>query len=186
MKRIVVVSVGLALALLGTGAQAAFFDFDGYIDYHNEVDTYPFTLLSDATLVEIWTDSYDGGANLDPITALWDAGTGALIAQNDDNSSIRPAEQTIFDSGISIASLSAGDYFFTLAAFPNFANASTIADGFRYDGATPIPIVGWSTNGGPYYHLNFSGDVLVTPLPGAIVLGMLGLSVAGVKLRRHR
>jgi len=37
-----------------------------------------------------------------------------------------------------------------------------------------------------YYHLNFSGvDGVVVPVPGAVLLGMLGLSIAGMKLRKY-
>jgi len=40
----------------------------------------------------------------------------------------------------------AGDYYFSIACFDNFANGNTIGDGFLYDGDTPIPM----KSGGPW------------------------------------
>lgn len=178
--------IGVVCCVLNIATQADMFDFEGYLDYHNDVDYYYFNLSTSSTLVEIWTDSFDSGAHFDPITALWDGPTGNLIAENDDNASIRPADQTYWDSGISLSSLSAGDYFFTIARYANFASGTNIADGFAYDGQTPSPLA----NGYGYYHLNFSGvnNVIepgpVVPVPGAVLLGILGLSTAAMKLRK--
>ena len=186
--------IGAVCCVFNVTTQADMFDFEGYIDYHNEVDYYYFNLSTSSTLVEIWTDSYDSGAHFDPITALWDGPTGNLIAENDDEASIRPADQTSWDSGISLSSLSAGDYFFTITPYNNWASGSNIADGFAFDGQAPIPIEQWWINAPGYYHLIFSGvnsvivpvpvDNVVVPVPGAVLLGMLGLSTAGMKLRK--
>jgi len=189
MRRIIF--VGVLCCVFNVTAHADMFDFEGNIDYHNEVDYYYFSLSTSSTLVEIWTDSYDGGANFDPITALWDEPTGNLIAQNDDDASIRPADQTSWDSGIALSSLAAGDYFFTIASYNNFASGSNISDGFAFDGESPIPIEQWWVEAPGYYHLNFSGvdsvgePVPVVPVPGAVLLGMLGLGTAGMKFRKH-
>lgn len=84
----------LLLAALAAGlsatANAAVFNFTGNITYHNDVITTAFTLAEDSTNVRVWTDSFQSGINFDPITALWNATTGALIAQNDDNDDINP------------------------------------------------------------------------------------------------
>jgi hypothetical protein len=192
MRRIMF--IGVVCFVFNVTTQADMFDFEGYIDYNNEVDYYYFSLSTSSTLVEIWTDSYDNGAHFDPITALWDGPTGNLIAENDDDASIRPADQTTWDSGIALSSLSAGNYFFTIASYSNFASGSNITDGFAFDGQSPIPIEQWWVYAPGYYHLNFSGvnsvivpgpiDDIVVPVPGAVLLGMLGLSTAGMKLRK--
>jgi len=189
MRRIMF--IGVVCCVFNVTTQADMFDFEGYIDYHNEVDYYYFNLSTNSTLVEIWTDSFDGGANFDPITTLWDGLTGDLIDEDDDNDTIRPLTQTYYDSGIAISSLSAGDYFFTIASYANFASGLNIADGFAFDGQTPIAITLYQMFDGQYpssgyYHLNFSGvDGVVVPVPGAVLLGMLGLSIAGMKLRKY-
>lgn len=178
--------IGVVCCVFNVTARADMFDFGGYLEYHNEVDYYYFSLPTSSTSVEIWTDSYDNGAHFDPITALWDGPTGNLIEQNDDNPGIRPADQTIYDSGISLPSLTAGDYFLTITRYANFASGTNIADGFAYDGQTPVPLL----NCYGCYHLNLSyidapAPGPVVPLPGAFLLGMLGLGTAGIKLRKY-
>jgi hypothetical protein len=184
MKRKPLLALGvLALCLMAAPAMADMWaaGVAGSLVYHNDVHGYLFSLASVST-VEIWTDSFDDGANLDPMLALWDSGTGALIVENDDNPWIRPADQTSWDSGIAMA-LAAGDYLFTVAAYDNFAVGDNIADGFLHDGEPPIPIEpdGWLTSGSGYYHVNIN----VVPVPGAVLLGFLGLSAGGLGLRRR-
>jgi hypothetical protein len=165
------------LALAGANtANAAAFTFEGNIVNHNDVVTVNFSLNNDANNVRVWTDSFLNGANFDPITAVWNATTGALIGQNDDDGSIAPG-QTIWDSGLVFDFLAAGDYFFTVATFPNFANGGNIADGFAFDGDTPIALTG-----GTYWRVNLDGvdgaDVSAVPVPAAVWLfgsGLMGL-----------
>jgi len=181
MKRLIGLVLLCLPLLMATPSMAATFQFDGWINYHNDVVFVNFSLLNDATNVRVWTDSYQDGANFDPITALWTAG-GSLIAQNDDDASINPATQTVWDSGFYLPTLAAGNYIFSVAAFDNFANGSTLAEGFNYDGADPIPIENWWEEAPGYYHVVLDGVDSASqsnvPLPGAVWLfgpGLMGL-----------
>jgi hypothetical protein len=151
------------------------FDFDGNLTYHNDIAFHDFTLHTDATNVRIWTDSYWNGVNFDPVLALWTA-SGDLIDENDDNPFVHPS-QTYADSGIALASLSAGNYRLSIAVFDNFATGPF---SFTYDDDLPILLSDWGYLGG-YYHVNFEGTVTVIPVPatllllGSGVLGLLGL-----------
>jgi hypothetical protein len=127
--------IAAIVASLSVDGNAATFNFTGTISSANDVVTVPFTVDTAATNVRVWTDSFQSAANFDPITALWNATTGALLGQNDDNDTINPATQSYYDSGLAFGTLAAGSYFFTIAAFSNFAHGPNITDGFYNDGS---------------------------------------------------
>ena len=181
------------LSLVSSVSQAASFTFSGNIANHNDIVRVDFSLATDATNVRVWTDSFlatepiqtGPGTNFDPITALWNTDTGARIGENDDNSSIAPG-QTYFDSGFSLATLAAGNYFFTMATFANFANGDNISNGFAYDAQTPIAIADFDQPAnagnlrGTFWRINLDGvdsasgpanpNPSAIPLPGAVWL----------------
>ena len=191
----------IAISLLGLSsiAGASTFTFSGNFVNQTDVARVDFSVASDATNVRLWTDSFmanatnPSGTNFDPITALWNTSTGALISQNDDNASINPATQTYYDSGFSLATLVAGDYFFTVAAFNNFAAGSNISNGFGFDGQAPIAISLFNQPAnrdnarGSLWRVNLDGVDTATgpvdtnpstvPLPGAVWL--FGTAIAG-------
>ena len=190
------------LSFIPSISQAATFTFSGNITNHNDIVRVDFALAADATNVRVWTDSFMAtgptrrgpGTNFDPITALWNNDTGAKIDQNDDNSSIAP-DQTYFDSGFSLANLAAGNYFFTMATFANFANGSNISNGFAYDAQMPIAIADFDQPAnagnlrGTFWRINLDGvdsasgpanPPSAVPLPGAAWLfGSALLGFAG-------
>ncbi len=183
----------LAAMLLATSAHAAQFDFSGNIANHNDVVQISFSLASDATNVKVWTDSYLNGVNFDPITAVWSqAGSGwSLVEQNDDNPTIVPG-LTKFDSGLTFSSLAAGNYLFTIATYNNWANGTTLAQGFKFDSQTPIPLAIWdqpasTVNMGTRYSVHLSGVDVAAPVPEPETYAMLlaGLGVLGWARRRQ-
>lgn len=190
-----VCKLALAASVLAAGsAHAALFNFTGNIQNHNDVVFINFTLNADATNVRVWTDSFMSATNFDPITALWRA-DGSLIAQDDDNASINPATQTWFDSGFSLASLTAGDYIFSVATFNNFASGSNLSDGFSFDGQTPIALADWTqpanhTGMGSYWSVWLDGvdsaDGPDTEVPVTAPLALLGFAFAGLFAARRR
>ena len=186
----------LALILAMTaavGAQAATFNFNGDIATHKDVVTINFSLLSAATNVKVWTDSFLSGVNFDPITAVWSqTNTGwSLIGQNDDNPNIAPG-QTYYDSGLVFGNLSAGNYLFTIATYNNFANGTTLAQGFRFDNQAAIPLAQWNQpashlNMGPHYSVHLSGvdsAVSAVPEPETYARLLAGLGILGAVTRR--
>lgn len=187
-------SLALVMALSAAfSAQAAQFDFNGNIATHKDVIQINFSLLTDATDVRVWTDSFQSGANFDPITAVWSqTNTGwNRIGENDDNSSIALG-QTTFDSGLTFANLTAGNYLFTIATFNNFANGMTLAEGFQFDSDVAIPLAQWNQpangiNMGSYYSVHLSGvdsAVSAVPEPESFAMLLAGLGIVGALARR--
>jgi hypothetical protein len=186
--------LALVVALTAAmGAQAAQFDFEGNISTHKDVIQISFSLLTDATDVKVWTDSFQNGVNFDPITAVWSQSlTGwNLIGQNDDRSNIAPG-QTIFDSGLTFGNLTAGNYLFTIATYNNWAVGTTLAQGFTFDNQAPIPLAQWNqpanhTNMGTYYSVHLSGvdgAVSAVPEPESFAMLLAGLGIVGALARR--
>ena len=201
--------IPFVLCMVGFTAisQAATFTFSGNIANHNDIVRVDFSLANDATNVRVWTDSFlatgpnqlGPGTNFDPVTALWNNATGELIDENDDNDEI-DASQTYYDSGFSLASLAAGNYFFTLAAVPNEANGDNISEGFEADDETPIAIADYDQPAnegnlrGTFWRINLDGvdgaagpvdpNPSEVPVPGAVWLfgsALLGFAGFGRK-----
>lgn len=191
MKQLPLLLAGALLAASAT-THAATFDFNGTIATHKDVIQIGFTLTQDATDVKVWTDSFKGGLNFDPITAVWKDGLN--IGQNDDNGNIAPG-QTVYDSGLTFSSLSAGNYLFTIATYNNWANGPHLSDGFNFDHDVAIPLETWCepANGcgmGHNWSVHLSGVDGATPppVPEPFTYAMLalGLGVMGAMARRNR
>ncbi|PWR03006.1 hypothetical protein DKT77_08685 [Meridianimarinicoccus roseus] len=201
----------LLLGLTAQSAAAVDFSFIGALTSDNDVALFDFTVGATSN-VTLRTYSYAGGTmadgtviaagGFDPILALFD-GSGVLIDQNDDGSSVPPGPVTGvgFDTLLE-TTLAAGSYTVSVMQYDNFANGPKLADGFRRDGqgnftgilsggcGAPLfcDVTGDARTGNWAFDiLNVSEAVIVTPrvpLPAAMPLLLGGLG--GLMMLRRR
>jgi len=188
-----------ALALPGAAAQAADFTFSGNVNLNTDIVQVGFRLDQDASNVDVWTDSFNGGTNYDPVTALWvkDGDNFRLVDQNDDNPGIRPETQTYYDSGFRLDTLAAGEYLFTVGAYPNRAYGQLLSEGFTFafDGTAATPIADWCqpasndcvNQKGTFWRVNLSGvDGATAPVPEASTWLMFALGLGAIAVGARR
>ncbi len=180
-------ALAAVLAMTGSLAQANVLDFSGTLSADKDVAQISFTALEDLSNVLLWTDSFSSGTNMDPVLYLWSqlGDDWQVVTYNDDNSSIA-SSQTSWDSGISLSSLSAGNYLLTLSVFPNFANGNLLSQGYNYDSQTDD---GWTNARTPYWQAHISADGAITaavPEPETYALGLLGLGALLLQRRRQK
>lgn len=126
-----------AIVLSSQVARAADFDFSGTFDADNDVLMFDFTVDLDSS-VTVFSSSWDDGG-LDPILSIWDT-AGNLIQEQDDGENIGSTSSNgvFYDHGVwdsyYTEFLTAGDYTAVVTQFDNFANGTSLSDGFSYDG----------------------------------------------------
>lgn len=152
----------------------------GTIVNHSDVVQIPITLTEQGGLT-IWTTSF-GSGGFDPIVTLWFG--GSLVGYNDDAFGALPG-QGRYDSILREPNLAPGDYLLTVSSYNNFANGGTLAEGFLYDGATPIPIEQWSNLSGNYSVHWSIGPVSTIPEPSSAMMLLAGLGIAAFVKRRY-
>jgi len=145
MKKLFVVGVLVAMVgLSATRAEAANFSFTGNFTADDNVQLFNFSVGVSST-VTLRTWSYAGGVNaagntiarggFDPILALFNATTGALINENDDGSGVPvdPPTGVAYDTLLS-SLLGPGNYTVAVMEYDNFASGSNLSNGFSRSG----------------------------------------------------
>jgi hypothetical protein len=192
-----------AMIALAAPAAATDFSFVGTLANDDEVLFFNFTVGA-PSLVTLRTYSYAGGTNaagaviarggFDPILSLYNATTGAKIADNDDGNSSVPADSvsgehydTYFQS-----LLGAGNYTVSVTEYDNFGPA-TLAGIFNGSSSVGFADVSGAANNPRDGHWAF--DVLnvasasqggVVPEPATWGLMISGFGLTGAMLRRRR
>lgn len=124
-------------------AHADNFSFTGSFTQDDNVQLFNFTVGALST-VTLRTVSYAGGTNsagtvilrggFDPILALFNATTGALIGQNDDGAGVPTDITGVAYDTLLTTSLAAGNYTVAVMQFDNFANGPNLSNGFVRQG----------------------------------------------------
>jgi len=194
MNRILSAAIAGSLICTAPLALAADFTVSGQFSFHNDIVLIDFSLASASTNVKLFTDSWQGGLNFDPMATLWlNTGTGfSRLTEVDDDDTVG-AGQGFFDTGFMPANLPAGQYRLSLMASINASNGPLLSQGFAYDSQAPILLTQWTQpsydpnandqKGGFWrLQLNSVDTVSVVPEPASWLLFAAGL--AGFAARR--
>ncbi|MBI3347652.1 MAG: PEP-CTERM sorting domain-containing protein [Burkholderiales bacterium] len=184
----------LALATLSLATHAADLTFSGQAANHNDKIVIDFQVAAGAE-VSLWTDSWQSGLNFDP--QLYLANGGSIVSADNDSGSLVHAGAGYFDAGLQFTAATAGSYRLVLNASSNDAKGATLAQGFAYDGDTPIRLADWNQPGydinandqkGGFWRLNLSGvqQAAVVPEPASLVLMLAGLLGMALVVRKHQ
>ena len=179
----------LALASCALAAQADTTDSSRSGQLASQIDlaTLEFDVSTSSDL-RIWTDSWQSGANFDPLLSLFDQG-GQLLALGDDVDGPFPqvdAGQGMLDAGLLLTDLAAGHYSLVVSASPNYPLGGMLVDGFTFDTETPVAFGGAGRPGGQW-SVRFSlSDAAPVPEPATLALMLAGLLSVGFAAQRRR
>ncbi|MCL2523527.1 MAG: DVUA0089 family protein [Betaproteobacteria bacterium] len=189
MKKILAAIVAF-VALTGL-AQAVPVNATGAIETQHDIGWVDFELTQDVTDFSLWSDSWTGTTNFNPIVALWDAATGAFIGRNNGQ-----------DSTFAWSALNTGSYVITITAFnynPSGNSNLNDADPFGFKKGNgdykeeTMPIELWSqpgpgtgTGNTGFWSIwyDFTPVSNNVPEPGTLALAALGL--IGLAMRRRK
>jgi len=194
-----------AMIALAAPASATDFSFVGTLANDDQVLFFDFTVgaLSSVTLR---TYSYAGGVNaagaviarggFDPILSLYDLGTGAKIAFNDDGGPLRVPTDSVsgeaWDTFLLVNDLAAGSYRVAVSEYDNTGPA-TLAGVFHGTDSVGFADVSQVANNPRDGHWAFdvlnvqsASQVGVVPEPATWGLLIGGFGLTGAMLRRRR
>ena len=183
--------------LFGTAANATDYDFSGVFNQDNNVQHMNFTVGQNSNIT-VFSSSWVAGG-FDPILAIW-SNSGALLYQQDDGHNIGTTDSNgvayahgNWDSYYDLV-LNPGSYIATVAEYNNFANGTTLAQGFMYDNQPHFTFTNGfgsqpdfngvlnnqdaRTGDWAFHLLNVESAIVVTPEPATMFL--LGIGILGL------
>lgn len=174
--------IGILVLIVATNSHAAFIEFtdEGTLVNTNDVAYFQFTFDTDVSDVNIWTDSYNDGANFDPSIVLWGSGD-EFLRINSDNSRVNPATQSTFDAGMSFPLMLAGQYTLSVLIDGNMPVGNSISQGFTYDATPTLPI----SSGGNWRLWVTGNSVEKIPEPGVLLLLLVAVGSLAFNVKKQ-
>lgn len=173
-------AASLALASLAAQADVANFSQSGRFAFDSDVHSFNLDIDS-LTDLRLWTTSFAGGQG-DPVLALFDIASGALLSLGDDIDNpygqVDPSQGAL-DAGIVITDLAPGRYQVAVSLSPNLPVGSTWAEGYQLRTSQGLPVSsGWTVQVA-------MSNAAPIPEPTTTALLLAGLATVGWLARRR-
>ena len=192
-------NVMIAFSLITGSATAADFSFSGNIQDNDQVQEFNLTVAGSGNDVTLQTLSWAGGVDargdpvgnngFDPIITLFNAVTGAKIAEDDDSSSVVDPNSGRSNDSLLMLHLSGGNYIATVTQAFSFAVGPLLSDGFQ---GSHNPDSGSRDSNWALNILNVSSAsvgatyVSAVPEPETYTMLLAGLGLLGWRMRSAR